>query len=72
MLTRVRRLSDNKAIGSYVETSDAWNQITEIVNEEWPCWPDDIDVRERQDGNEEILVRGRPVAYLVPELAERD
>jgi len=68
MLTRIRRLSDDKSIGSYVETSDAWGQITEVVNEEWPCWPDDIDLRERDDGTEEILVRNRPVAYLQVDL----
>ena len=56
-------------LGSYVETSDAWGQIIEVVNEEWPCWPDDIDLRERDDGTEEILVRNRPVAYLQIDLA---
>ena len=59
MLTRIRRLSDDKAIGSYNDTSDAWGQIMEVVNEEWPCWPDDVDLRERDDGTEEILVRNR-------------
>ena len=71
MLTRIRRLSDDKAIGSYNDTSDAWGQIIEVVNEEWPCWPDDVDLRERDDGTEEILVRGRVVAYLDVELAEQ-
>ena len=51
--------------------SDAWGQIMEVVNEEWPCWPDDIDLRERDDGTEEILVRSRAVAYLDVELAEQ-
>ena len=69
MLTRIRRLSDNKTIGSYSETSDAWGQIMEVVNEEWPCWPHDVDLRERDDGTEEILVRNRPVAYLQVDLA---
>jgi len=68
MLTRIRRLSDDRTIGCYVETSDAWGQIMEVVNEEWPCWPDDIDLRERDDGTEEILVRNRPVAYLQVDL----
>ena len=62
MLTRIRRLSDNRTIGSYNETSDAWGRIMETVNEEWPCWPDEVDIRTRDDGTEKILVRGRVVA----------
>ena len=38
MLTRIRRLSDDRTIGSYNETSDAWNM--EVVNEEG-CWSDE-------------------------------
>jgi len=40
----------------------------EIVNEEWPCWPDEVDLRTRDDGTEES---GRVVAYLDVELAEQ-
>ena len=65
MLTRIVRIADNKTIGSYVETSDAWGMIQQVVNDEWPCWPeDDIDTRETDDGEELILVRGVPVARL--------
>ena len=69
MLTRIRRISDDKTIGSYYTTSDAWGHITELVNQEWPCSPDGIDLRERDDGIEEILVRNQPVAYLQADLA---
>jgi hypothetical protein len=69
MLTRIRRLSDDRTIGSFYATSGAWGHIVEAVNEEWPCWPDDIDLREREDGTEEILVRDRPMAYLQVDLA---
>ena len=64
MLTRIQRLSDNKTIGSYSETSDSWSLIQQVVNDEWPCWPDDIDTQEQEDGEELILVRGVPVAKL--------
>ena len=46
MARRVRRLSDDKCIGSYDMMSDAKGQIMEIVNEERPSWPDDIGLRE--------------------------
>ena len=66
MLTRIKRLSDDKVIGSYVETSDIWSTIQQVVNDEWPCWPeDDIDTRENSElEREEITVRGEVVAYL--------
>ncbi len=70
MLTRIRRLCDGKTIGSYDMTNgDHWGTIMEIVDQEWPCWPDDIDLRVRDDGTEEVLVRDRPVAYLDVDLA---
>jgi hypothetical protein len=46
MARRIRRLSDDKCIGSYDMMFDAKGQIMEIVNEEWPSWPDDIGLRE--------------------------
>jgi hypothetical protein len=65
MLTRIRRIADDKTIGSFDMTSgDHWGTIIEIVDQEWPCWPDDVDLRHRDDGTEEILVRRQPVAYL--------
>jgi len=66
MLTRIVRITDDKVIGSYVETSDVWKNIQQVVNDEWPCWPeDDIDTRENFElEREEITVRGEPVAYL--------
>ena len=66
MLTRIVRITDDKVIGSYVETSDAWGMIQQVVNDEWPCWPeDDIDTRENAElEREEILVKGTAVAYL--------
>jgi hypothetical protein len=70
MRTRIRRLSDVKTIGSFSTTSDTWTHIMDAVNEEWPCWPDNLDLRTRDDGTEEILVLDRPVAYLQVDLAE--
>lgn len=65
MMTRIRRISDNKIIGSYVETSDAWSLIQQVVGDEWPCWPTDIDTRENPElEREEITVKDNPVAYL--------
>jgi len=46
MACRISRPSDDKYIGSYDMMSDAKGQIMEIVDEEWPSWPDDIGLRE--------------------------
>ena len=65
MLTRIVRISDNKTIGSYVETSDIWSTIQQVVSDDFACWKTDVDTFENTElEREEITVRGEPVAYL--------
>lgn len=65
MITRLRKISDDKHIGTiHVGDSDRWRSIQEIIADEFRCWPDDVDSQELDDGQEVITVHDEPVARL--------
>ena len=65
MMTRLRKISDDTHIGTiHVGDSDRWRSIQEIITDEFRCWPDDVDSKELDDGQEVITVCGEPVARL--------